>query len=75
MKLAVLRTYDLSPDGVRVAVDWSQMLAGTSIFIPCINTNEAKKQVKQITVKKGWSIETRVRVEESRLGVRVWRVV
>ena len=75
MKLAELRTYDLSPDGVRVAVDWSQMLAGTSIFIPCINTSEAKKQVKQITVKKGWSIETRVRVEEGRLGVRVWRVV
>ena len=32
---------DLSPDGVRIVVDWSKFLPGTYIFIPCVNTKRA----------------------------------
>ena len=64
MKRGVLRTYDLSPDGVQIIIDWGCMVVGSSIFVPCINTPEAIRQAKAITKgKKAGSIETRVRVE------------
>jgi ABC-type histidine transport system ATPase subunit len=75
MKKGVLRTYDLCPDGVQVIVDWGSMSVGTSIFVPCINTPEATRQAKAITAKKDWRIETRVRIEGGKLGVRIWRVL
>ena len=63
MKKGVLRTYDLSPDGVQIIINWGCMVVGSSIFVPCINTPEAIRQAKAITKQKGWRIETRVRVE------------
>jgi hypothetical protein len=75
MKKGVLRTYDLSPDGVRIVIDWGKMSVGTSIFVPCINTPETVRQVKLITEQKGWRIETRVRIEDAKLGVRIWRML
>jgi len=73
MKRGVLRTFDLSPDGVQIIIDWGSMVVGSSIFVPCINTPQAIKQAKAITKGEGWDIETRVRVESGKLGVRVWR--
>ena len=28
---------DISPDGVRIIIDWDTFVVGTSIFIPCVN--------------------------------------
>lgn len=73
--MTVLRKHDLSPDGIRVTVEWSAMQVGTSIFIPCINTELAKKQVKQVFLSKEWQFLAKVRVETGYLGLRVWRTV
>jgi hypothetical protein len=52
-----LKLYDVNPDGVRIVVDWGAMVVGSSIFIPCINTNKALQQVKRICVEElGWEI-------------------
>tara|TARA_R110000822_G_scaffold95921_2_gene218829 strand:+ start:1590 stop:1745 length:156 start_codon:yes stop_codon:yes gene_type:complete len=51
------------------------MQVGTSIFIPCINTELAKKQVKQVFLSKEWQFLAKVRVETGYLGLRVWRTV
>ena len=69
----VLRTDDLNPDGVRIVVNWDDMVAGASVFIPCINTDEAMKQAAAITLEKGYKTEGRVVVENSILGIRIWR--
>ena len=71
----VLRTDDLNPDGVRIVVNWDDMVAGASVFIPCINTDEAMKQAAAITLEKGYKTEGRVVVENSILGIRIWRTV
>lgn len=71
----IVRTYDLIPDGVRIVVAWEDMGVGTSIFIPCINTTQAVKEVKQITAERGWGVETRVCNENGLHGVRIWRNV
>lgn len=65
---------DLSPDGVRIVVDWSKFLPGTSIFIPCVNT---KRAIDDLVAASGISKENitkRVRIENGKYGVRVWRI-
>ena len=50
------------------------VLISYSVFILCINTRAAVRQVKAIAKLKGWELETRVVIEEGKLGVRAWRV-
>ena len=72
--MSVLKTYDLNPDGVHIVVDWDKMEVNASVFILCINTVEATKQIKRIFISKGWESEIRTVVEDGKLGVRVWRM-
>ena len=72
--MSVLKTYDLNPDGVHIVVDWDKMDINASVFILCINTVEATKQIKRIFISKGWESEIRTVVEDGKLGVRVWRM-
>ena len=69
-----MKTDDLNPDGVRIVVNWDNMVVNASIFIPCINIDEATKQVKDIALIKGWEILTRVTIEDNKFGLRIWRM-
>jgi hypothetical protein len=71
----VLKIDDLNPDGLRITVDWDAMDISYSIFIPCVNTEKAKEQVKNVAKMKYWTVETRVVEEDGKLGLRVWRTV
>ena len=71
----VLKTDDLNPDGVRIVVNWDDMVAGASVFIPCINTDKAMQQAAAITLEKGYKTEGRIVVENNILGIRIWRTV
>ena len=73
MKQGILKTYDLDPDGVRIVVKWEDMVAGASVFIPCINTEEAMRQAAKILVAKDYKTEARVVIENEILGIRIWR--
>ncbi len=75
MEKTVLREYDLNPDGVRVIVDWEDMDIGTSIFVPCVNTEAAKKQIKTFFHSQAWQYVIKVRIEGGKLGVRAWRTI
>ena len=70
----VLKTDDLNPDGVRIVVKWDNMVVSASIFVPCVDTDKAIKQVKNIALIKGWEIVTRVTIENNKFGLRVWRM-
>ena len=50
------------------------MEINASVFILCINTVEAKKQIQRIFISKGWQSEIRTVIEDDKLGVRVWRM-
>ena len=73
MKQGVLKVDDLNPDGVRIVVKWDDMVVGASVFIPCVNTEEAMRQAAKIVVGKGYETEARVVIEDEILGVRIWR--
>ena len=75
MDQGVLREHDLNPDGVRIVVKWDDLSAGASVFVPCINTEEAMRQAAKITVSKGYKTEARVTIEDDILGIRIWRMV
>jgi len=71
-----LKTYDLNPDGVRIVVDWGAMVVGSSIFVPCIDTDKALQQIKRICVDEmEWDIVARAVISGSHTGVRVWRLL
>ena len=69
----VRRIRDIAPDGLPISVSWENMEVGSSIFVPCINIDTCKKQVKEIVDKFGWIIVSQVRIEDQRLGLRIWR--
>jgi len=71
--VTTLKLNDLCPDGVRVVVNWEGMVVGASIFVPCVDTREATKQIKAFFKKKDWKLEFRVHAESDLLGVRAWR--
>jgi len=75
MRQGVLKTYDLNPDGVRIVIGWDDMVVGASVFIPCVNTEDTIKQAKKIAEVKVWKIEHQVRIEDGKLGVRIWRIL
>jgi len=70
-----MKTDDLNPDKVKIIVDWGSMVVGASVFVPCVDTDNAKKQVSKIAEIKSWTFETRVRIESDMFGVRIWRTV
>ncbi len=73
--MKVLKTYDLSPDGVAIEVNWGRMVIGASVFVPCIDTEKAVKQVLDVAKERQWTIEHRLRIEDAKLGVRFWRTM
>ncbi len=72
---AVLKVHDINPDGVRIVLKWDAFVVGASFFVPCINTDLAIKQLTTITDNSSQQVTTKIRVENGRLGVRIWRVV
>lgn len=75
MDQKVLKIDDLNPDGLRITVNWGVMDVKSSIFIPCINTEKAKDQLKKLAKRKKWEFEVQIRIEDKKLGLRVWRIV
>jgi len=65
---------DLSPDGVRVLIDWSKFIVGTSIFVPCINTKTAFKHIVEASQIEKTDLVKRVCIEKGKYGLRVWRM-
>ena len=71
----MLKLDDLDPDGVKVVIDWGSMVVGASVFVPCINTQKAIAQFKDIFKRRCWQLEIRVIIQDDMLGIRVWRTL
>ena len=70
----LLRLDDLNPDGVRITVDWSQFVPGSSVFVPCLNVDKAERQLMKLADRKKLDIKVRLRTEMDKIGLRIWRV-
>ena len=65
----------LNPDGIELDVDWDLFTIGSSVFIPCVNTIRASRQVKHITAKMNMLVQVTTREENEKWGIRVWRTI
>jgi len=72
--MGVLTLDQIAPDGLLIVIDWDRMQVGSSVFVPCINTSLAKKQVKGAFELRGWQMRYVIRPERELWGVRFWRV-
>ena len=63
-----LRLDDLDPDGVKIIVKWDKMVVGASVFIPCINTEKAKKQLKRVAAMKQYETTINICIENGLWG-------
>lgn len=75
LRQGILKSDDLNPDGVRIVVNWDNMVTSSSVFILCVDVQEAVRQIKNIAKTKSWDVKTQVRVENNKLGVRIWRIL
>jgi hypothetical protein len=65
---------DLSPDGIRILIEWENITIGASIFVPAVDTPELIAQFYD-AMPKDWKIEHRTRIENGKWGVRFWRML
>lgn len=72
--MRVLGIDDLDPDGVPILIAWDRMRVGDSVFIPCVNTSAARKQLKGVFARRGWQSRVRILDENHIWGLRIWRV-
>ena len=70
-----MRLGQLCPDGVVIHVNWDKFEVGSSVFIPAINLAELEKQVKNVANKMNFDIKSAERIENSKLGMRFWRIL
>lgn len=73
--MPVLRIHDIAPDGVRIVLDWDAFELGASMFIPCIDTEEAVKQIRKIASQKGFKFKYKPMIVNEKWGVRIWRTL
>lgn len=71
----LLRMDDLNPDGVKITVQWDKLVIGASVFIPCINTEKARTQLKNIAKMKQYETIVKICIENGVWGVRMWRLL
>jgi hypothetical protein len=74
-KSIALRFDQLSPDGVRIEIDWDKFVVGTSIFVPAINLVKLDKEMQEVARLKQIQLKGFDRIENGKLGMRFWRVL
>ena len=60
--------------GINFEIDWSKFKPGKTFFIPCLDTDSAKKEATRIFKRLQYSVEMRVVIEDGVKGLRVWRI-
>lgn len=60
--------------GISFEIDWAKFKPGRTFFIPCLDLEEAKKEVKLVAKRLRYSVEMKGVVENGVKGLRVWRL-
>jgi len=60
--------------GISFEIDWAKFKPGRTFFIPCLDLEEAKREVKLVAKRLRYSVEMKGVVENGVKGLRVWRL-
>jgi len=55
-------------------IDWSKFRTGQSFFVPCIDHEAAKDEVKKVARRLRLKLFYKIVIEEGIKGLRVWRL-
>lgn len=55
-------------------VNWQKFKPGYSIFIPCLDTKQARREVLKVTNRLGFKVLMKGRIEDGVRGLRIWRM-
>lgn len=69
-----LKQTDISPDGIRIVIDWDKFVVGTSVFIPCLNTKKAIADIVDASGIPKKDLLKRISIEGGKYGIRVWKL-
>lgn len=59
---------------VSYLINWRNFKVGYSFFVPCIDTEAARKAIAEVTRRLRLKVITKVVVEDGIKGLRVWRI-
>jgi hypothetical protein len=60
--------------GIKFEVDWTKFKPGRTFFLPCLDINAAKTEVKTVCNRLKFKVEMRGVIENGIRGLRVWRI-
>jgi hypothetical protein len=55
-------------------VNWKKFKAGYSMFIPCLDPTQAKKDILRVTDRLKIDVLLKIVIEEGVQGIRMWRI-
>jgi hypothetical protein len=55
-------------------INWKEFRAGTSFFIPCIDSELAKAEVMQVTQRLKIEVLMKICIEDGIMGLRIWKL-
>jgi hypothetical protein len=55
-------------------VDWKKFKVGYSMFIPCLDPTQAKKDILRVTDRLKVDVLLKIVIEEGVQGIRMWRI-
>ena len=60
-------------DNIRIVIDWSRWEEGMSVFVPCIDVEDLRRQMHRKARVYGYTLTTKECIENQQFGVRFWR--
>jgi hypothetical protein len=55
-------------------VNWKKFKVGYSMFIPCLDPAQAKKDILRVTDRLKVDVLLKIVIEEGVQGIRMWRI-
>ena len=55
-------------------INWRNFKQGYSFFVPCLDTDVAKKEILRVTKRLKLQVFIKINIEEGIKGLRVWRI-
>jgi hypothetical protein len=61
-------------NGTDYQIDWPKFVPGSSIFIPAVDIEAAKKAIEKESKRLEFEYAAKVVIEDGVQGIRVWRL-
>jgi len=66
--------YIIEAEGQKHYIEWSKFKVGSSFFIPCLESEELRKEIKRKARQAHVGIKMKLQTENKIQGLRVWRI-